>query len=456
MTPADLNGNLRAGHKPPPTQELCRVYAKPAAVDNLFDVPPVWSQLGSTGILSTICRVSSIKKMDEMQKAAIAIVPQAQWIAQAEDGIVDFFPERVRVNGKYETDPKWKGVNIIGIHAELAKAINFTRWGVYSYYGRLALRVVVPKEHYGTVTAIARALHLQIERVSASPICVAQLTVRNVSGSADAVPLRVYEAQYRIANTYPVSWGKSTTTETETTVLAYITQDLTAKDHFSEMQDGVRTIFTPMLAAAAGKSTPTETMERTKAVHDSWTLLQLDDVECEKREDGTAADTTMERSSEEREIELATATTSLSILNDSIEAQKRALRKTAGSWKAYNLGAAAECAALGVLDELRTRAMEQRDEVQAEHFAAWLNACPSPAKILEAASAGPSSTKETVACLERALSRSAQPPKVSTLSELNATARQAASGGQQSYSTAALKGLSARTGRADNRRARAQ
>jgi hypothetical protein len=141
----------------------------------------------------------------------------------------------------------------------------------------------------------------------------------------------------------------------------------------------------------------------------------------------------MERSSEEVENELATAMVSLTLLNESIEAQKRALLKTAGSWKAYNLGATAECAALGVLDEIRNQAMERRDEVQAEHFAAWLNACPSPAKILEKASAEPMGTKETVACLERALNRSAQPPKVAALSELNATARQAVGVGRQSY-----------------------
>ena len=432
------------------------MYARPSAVDHLFHEPPIWSQLGATGIVSTICRVSSIGNLEEMRKGAIAIVPEDQWITQSETGIVDFFSERVKVDGKYQIDPKWQKATIEDMKREIEKKVTFVRWGVYAYFGRLALRVVVTKESYGKITASARALNLQIERVSASPICVAQLTVRNVSGSADAVPLRVYEAQCLIADRYPVSWGRSTTTETETTVLAYITQDLTAKDHFSNMQDGVRTIFTPMLAAAEGKGTSSKTSERTKTVHDSWTLLQLDDVECEKREDGAAADTTMERPPEEVESELATAMVSLNLLNDSIEAQKRALMKTAGSWKAYNLGAAAECAALGVLDELRTQAMEHRDEVQAEHFAAWLNACPSPAKILEKASAEPMSTKETVACLERAPNRSAQPPKVAALSELHATARLAVGVGRQSFAAAAMKGREARTVSADKRRARQQ
>ena len=201
-----------------------------------------------------------------------------------------------------------------------------------------------------------------------------------------------------------------------------------------------------------GKGTSAEFTERTKAVHDSWTPLGLDDIESNKRGDGTATDATMEQSSEEKESGLAIAMTSLSILNNAIEAQKRALRKTANSWKAYNLGATAECAALGVLDELRTHSMGDRDEADAESFAAWLNACPSPAKILETASARPVSSTDAVACLERALGKSAQPPKASLLSELNATARQAAGGGQKTYAAAAAAGLGAR--KADNRRAR--
>jgi hypothetical protein len=460
MTPADLNGSFRTGSITPSPQDLCRVYAKPATVDHLFDVPPVWSQLGGTGLLSTVCRVSSITSRDEMQKKAIAVVSQEHWIALAEAGIVDFFSERVRVNGKYETHPRWQQATIESIKREVGLNISFTKWGVYSYFGRLALRVVVPKEQYGKVAAVARALSLQIERVSSSPVSVAQLTVRNVSGSTDTVPLRVHEEQCRVEANYSVSWGRVTSTETETTVLAYIQSELTAKDHYSELKDGVRTIFTSMLATTGGKATSAEVTEKTKAICDSWTPLALDDIEGTPKEDGTVAvadtagDADMERSKEEKENALATAMTSLDILNTAIEAQKQALRKTAGSWKAYNLGAAAECAALGVLDELRKHAMEDRDETAAEQFAAWLNACPSPAKILEAASAGPRKDKDKIECLESALNMSAQPPKVSALSELNVTARQAGGDVRPTYLATAIKGRGARPSSADHRRVR--
>ena len=70
-------------------------------------------------------------------------------------------------------------------------------------------------------------------------------------------------------------------------------------------------------------------------------------------------------------------------MNEAIDAQKRALRKTTGSWKAYNLGAEAQCAALDVLEEIRKESMRDLDEAAAETFAAWLNACPSQARILE-------------------------------------------------------------------------
>jgi hypothetical protein len=428
-------------------KELCRIYSRSStAMQHLFSEPPIWSNLGDTSLVSTVCPITSILSQEELTKGSVAVVPADQWITSAASGVVDFFPDRVKVDGKYQTSEKWKNATVADLRQAVAKKLRFTRWGVYSYFGRLALRVVVPKEEYGKVTAVARALQLQIERVTSSPICVAQLTIRNVSGTTDAVPLRVYLAQRRVESTYPVSWGKVVSTESETTVLAYIPVDLTAKDHFSEMADGVRTVFTPMLAPAQGAAA--EVTERTKKVQDAWVPVTADDIgrDGEKvRSDSEAGD------DEDMARALTSAAESLTILNEAIEAQRRALGKTTGSWKAYNLGAEAQCAALDVIEEIRKESMRDLDEAAAESFAAWLNACPSPARVLEKATVGEAGKSQAYLSLERTLSASAKPPKASALSELNASARHAAGGGRPSFASAAR---SPHHGSADKNRVR--
>ncbi|WP_395142079.1 hypothetical protein [Armatimonas sp.] len=434
--------------------KLCRIYSRSStAIQHLFSEAPVWSKLGETSLVSTVCPIASILSQEELTKGSVAVVPADQWITAAASGVVDFFPDRVKIDGKYQMPEKWKNATVADLRQEVAKKLRFTRWGVYSYFGRLAVRVVVPKEEYGKVTTVARALQLQIERVSSSPICVAQLTIRNVSGITDAVPLRVYLAQRRVESTYPVSWGKVVSTESETTVLAYIPVDLTAKDHFSEMTDGVRTIFTPMLAPAQGAAA--EVTERTKKVHDAWVPVTADDIgrDGEKvlSDSEAGADEDMAPDERDHARALTSAAESLKILNEAIDSQKRALRKTTGSWKAYNLGAEAQCAALDVLEEIRKESMRDLDEAAAETFAAWLNACPSPARILEKATVGAAEKSQALMSLERALTTSAKPPKASALSELNATARHAAGGGRLSYAAAAR---SSHNGGADKHRGR--
>lgn len=347
-----------------------RVYVWGKPDTHMFTRPLIWTLLHAEGkMYTTILGDTDIVDMVKLKQRAICVVPFAEMVAGDETGLIDFWPDRVKVGEKYGVPERWKNHTVSGLKQEIEKVFPIEQWGAHCYWGKAALRVRVPKAQYAGIAKVARGLGLQFERVGTSPISTAMLKVRNVSGTQDGFVLAVHQAQSEIEARFPgMSWGRGDMSLTETTAIAYVPQVLTVSDHLTSLRDGYRVVFTPSLAQP---STKVEIASIVKAVKDVAEKVLCDDTleNYAIKEDQCPVD---QRANAELELQL---------INEALASARTALAKAERSWRPLNLPSATVIATIEALSEAgkKIRADQEHDSI--ETFAAWVNLCPTPATV---------------------------------------------------------------------------
>lgn len=390
----------------------------------------VWSKVEETGLLCAVADPLVTADFHTIVASSVAAMPQDEWALTREAGAVDFFPARRRTSdNRHTTVERYASLEngkemIDCLLATVKSRIPFTKWSVFAYWGRIALRVIVPKDVYHLVPEVARDLELQFERVSPSPISVAKLVIRNVSGNYDEIAIHVNEAQRKVRQLYNnVSWGKVEGTSSETSFLVYIAEVLTIKDHFATLKDGIRTVFTTSFTE---RNDTESIMKAVDQITTTW--VRVDHL---SDSDSDCADQDMAAPKPSEEERQADKTLSIDFINEAIDAARKALKKTALSWNLLRLPHDLKLSALDVLDKKRNLAMADRTHSlhdSADMYAAWLNSCPTPADIARfTADEQEPEFVLSLAALQKALSQT-QTPKADVLKEL---------GGSRTYAAAA-------------------
>lgn len=376
---------------------------------------------------TTILRDTDIVDMGKLANRAIAVVPFSEMITGDEAGLIDVWPDRVKDGEKFVVPTRWKNYTVSGMRREMQKIFPVEQWGAHAYWGKAALRIRVPKEHYASFAKTARGMGLQFERVGPSPVSTAILKVRNVSGTQDGFVLAVHKAQTEIEARYPgMAWGRGESTVTETTAIAYVPQVLTVSDHLTSLQDGYRVVFTPSVAQPP--STKAEVAAIAKSIKDV-----TEEVLCEEKKENYKL---RENNCSEEQQQIIIGL-ELQLLNESISSARNAVKKAERAWRPLNLPSETVIATVDVLAEEAKvlRADKQHDRI--EQFAAWINRCPTPTEICKNIPLPPETP--ALARLKTLLGGVLPPTKTKVLSELKPVAVSSgdASGGPKTYSHAA-------------------
>lgn len=388
------------------TEERYRIFVKAGDVKSTcdhFEVPTraLWAPSGKTRLFSTVVRESNVKDLGKLRKSAALVVPEKYWPSRDEIGAVDFWPRRVNVKkGEWVTHPTWKDKGIVDILHALRTEMGDVRYGAAMYYGKLALRVIVPKGSYCRVNEIANRLHLQMERVGASPVSVARMTVRVLSGSSDQLSVYLDDAASIIEAKYPgVEWGRQVWDIGSVSVLAFIPSDLNYSDHINEMENGVRLSFTPSFDDSRG---PSECEKHAKKVAEAFIPTQEEDSS-----EDSAPDI-----SDDQDFDMCARKQEKALLKEGLVAEKAALLKSTKSWGVLRLPDEITLAAIDLIAKVRV--VDDLDAVEAR--VGWLNTCPTPAQVLERlANATP---PEILLPLQTALCGTATPPSAKALATL--------------------------------------
>jgi hypothetical protein len=353
-------------------KDMYRVYVRGQPEASLFTRPLIWTLLHEEGkMYTTILRDTDIVDMVKLANRAIAVVPFSEMITGDEAGLIDVWPDRVKDGEKFVVPTRWKNYTVSGMRREMQKYFPVEQWGAHCYWGKPALRVRVPKEHYAGFSKLARGMGLQFERDGPSPISTAILKVRNVSGTQDGFVLAVHKAQLDIEARYPgMAWGRGEATVTETTAIAYVTQVLTVSDHHTSLEDGYRVVFTPSVAQPP--TTKAEVAAIAKSIKDV-----AEDVLCEEKAENYQL--RENRCSEEQQQVIIAL--EIGLLNESLASARNAVKKAERAWRPLNLPSETVIATVDVLAEEAKilRAGKEHDRI--EQFAAWVNRCPTPAEI---------------------------------------------------------------------------
>jgi hypothetical protein len=410
-----------------------RVYVRGQPETSLFTRPLIWTLLQEEGkMYSTILSHNDIVDMGKLEDKAIAVVPFSEMISGDEAGLIDVWPDREKVGDKFSVPERWKNYSVTGLKREMQKVFPVQQWGAHVYWGKPALRIRVPKEHYAGFAKIARGMGLQFERVGPSPISTAILKVRNVSGTQDGFVLAVHRAQSEIEALYPgMAWGRGEATVTETTAIAYVPQVLTVSDHHTSLKDGYRVVFTPSVAQPP--STKAEVAAIAKSIKDV-----TEEVLCEEKKDNYKL---RENSCSEEQQQFIIGM-ELQLLNEALSSARNAVKKAERAWRPLKLPSETVIATVEVLAEEAKvlRADKQHDRI--EQFAAWMNRCPTPTEIckdIQGKDIPLPSQAPALARLKTLLGGVLPPTKTKVLSELKTVAVSSgdASGGQKTYSQAA-------------------
>jgi len=376
----------------------------------------IWNAVEGTFVKSTLVTLNDICAVEPLQKhPGVLILDEDSWIRGDIAGQVDFAPLRAKgADGKWQIPERYKGYSFGSLRTLLAEKLGAARFAARSVWGRRAVRAVVPPATYGKVAALAAELGLEFRRVSPSPVGVALLTVRVIRGCVEELPFAVRAAREGVREKYPdACFGRQTTGAGTVSVLVYITQPLTVKDHYDVVRDGIRTTLT---SSFGDREAPKEVDKAADAV---LGVIQREIVEqhaiaevipepAGTGETGGSRGEAMAVDVEAVQADAATA----NFRCQALEAEADGLRRTVRSWRILHLPSDACVAAVAVIDTLRTSV----DVDDIENRAAFLALCPTPATILdETAKAGTAS--EAVERLRGTLQAAPKPPPTKMLSE---------------------------------------
>jgi hypothetical protein len=322
-------------------------------------------------------------------------------------------------DGRWEVPERYRGCAFNALAALVAEKLGAGRFAARSLWGRRAIRAVIPPASYGRVAAVAAELGLEFRRVSPSPVGVALLTVKIVKGCVEEVPFAVRAAREGVKEKYPdACFGRQTTGAGTVSVVVYITQPLTVKDHYDQVRDGVRTTLTSSFgdkeeakdvdkAADAVLAAIQKECDEQQAIAARETAPGLVEAE-EAGGSGGEVNRAMDVDAAAAYADAAAAT----FRCQALDAEADGLRRTVKSWRILHLPSEVCVAAVAVINALRTSA----DVDEIEGRAAFLALCPTPATVLdETAKKGEAS--EAVDRLRSTLQAAPKPPSTKFLSE---------------------------------------
>ena len=377
----------------------------------------IWTSVQGTFVKSTLVSTTELCALVPLQQLpGVLITDEETWIRGDLAGQVDFAPLRAKgADGKWQIPERYKGYSFETLKALLAEKLGAGRFAARSFWGRRAIRAVVPPATYGKVAALAAELGLEFRRVSPSPVGVALLTVKVVRGCVEELPFAVRAACEGVKAKYAdACFGRQTAGAGMVSVVVYITQPLTVKDHYDVMRDGVRTTLT----SSFGDKEATKEVDKAADA-----VLKVVQKEC-NRQHAIATETPPELVEADKPgesgggamaVDVGTAYADAATATfrcQALDAEADGLRRTVKSWRILHLPSDVCVAAVAVIEALRTS-----DGVEdIEDRAAFLALCPTPATILdEMAQTGRASG--AVERLREALQVAPKPPSTKMLSE---------------------------------------
>ena len=376
----------------------------------------IWTSVQGTFVKSTVVSTTELCALAALQQhPGVLILDDGSWIRGDPPGQVEFAPLRARgADGRWEVPERYRGYSFTTLTSLISDNLGAGRFAARSVWGRRAIRAVIPPASYGRVAAVAAELGLEFRRVSPSPVGVALLTVKVIKGSVEELPFAVRTACEGVKAKYPdACFGRQTTGAGTVSVLLYITQPLTVKDHYDVVESGIRTTLT---TSFGDKEAPKEVEKAADAV--------LGVIQGEIDEQHAVAEVTPEAAGtgetggsrgDAMAVDVETAQADAATANfrcQALEAEADGLRRTVKSWRILHLPSEVCVAAVTVIDALRTSA----DVDDIEDRAAFLTLCPTPATILdEISKTGKASG--AVEHLRGALQAAPKPPSTKFLSE---------------------------------------
>lgn len=387
----------------------------------------VWSGVPGTTIQSALIQQVNIKSETELRTAGVLVLNENSWIRGDHEGQVDFLPARVRDGKKWVLPDMYKDYTFEQLRKRVSETFGATRFAAHSYWGRPAIRAVIPPNKYTQLVELAKEIGMEFRRVSESPVSVAKLTVKVVKGSVTELPFAVATEVAGIKQQYPTAgFGKQTHLRGQVEVLVYIDHKLKVSDHRSAMTDGIRRTFTTSFERTGGAELGKEADE----IADAFLLGVEEDKEDEAAEgDADIADADIADRAEK------------GFRRAALEAEADSLRRAVASWKALCLPVEVGKAALAVLKaEREANEVSLKDVEAIEERASYLALCPTPAMILEARK----QDNEHVVKLREALEEAASPPAINLQNDTRLGTR---GPGTKTYAQAARGGRGGGTDR---------
>ena len=173
----------------------------------------IWTSVQGTVVKSTLVSTTELCALEPLQELpGVLITDEETWIRGDLAGQVDFAPLRAKgADGKWQIPERYKGYSFGALKALLAEKLGAGRFAARSFWGRRAIRAVVPPATYGKVAALAAELGLEFRRVSPSPVGVALLTVKVIKGCVEELPFAVRAACEGVKAKYPdACFGRQT------------------------------------------------------------------------------------------------------------------------------------------------------------------------------------------------------------------------------------------------------
>jgi hypothetical protein len=348
----------------------------------------IWNKVDGTFVKSTIVTTSELCALEPLQQLpGVLITDEDSWIRGDPAGQVDFAPLRARgADGKWQVPERYKGYSFGSLKTLLTERLGAGRFAARSLWGRRAIRAVVPPATYGKVAALAAELGLEFRRVSPSPVGVALLTVKVIKGCVEELPFAVRAACEGVKAKYPdACFGRQTAGAGMVSVVVYITQPLTVKDHYDFVRDGVRTTLTSSFGDKEATKEVDKAADAVLAVIQKESDEQHAIAACEVLPELIGADRTGESGGDANRamaVDVATANADAATANfrcQALDAEADGIRRTVKSWRILHLPSDVCVAAVTVIEALRTSA----DVDDIENRAAFLALCPTPATILD-------------------------------------------------------------------------
>jgi hypothetical protein len=333
----------------------------------------IWTQVQNMRMFSAIVCMSDILDLSELKEAAVLVVESNGWLND-EPGTVDFWPDREFLGEKWVASPRWASKGVRDILSCVKAEMSVNSWGAAEWFGKEALRVVVPAAAYTKVEKFAVANKLQFRRVTPPNISTAKLSVKVISGSDDRLPLATFYARQMVEKELmgsSVAWGRQELCPGAVEVIVFTTKKVVASDAFSAFEEGIRVSFTPFLTSV-GALPQAEIDEKLSTLSvPSATAQQTADCPAMGAEGGDDIDD--EVMAALRKVELENAHNS----------RAKSIKKMVVSWSVLNLPKEVVASALGAVIDVAKESDDHDPDVSlVEETAAWVNLCPTPSEVL--------------------------------------------------------------------------